>query len=167
MKRYTVFQKGNELRAVEADKFTAQDNITELINHGYGEVGSVMAGSAGHAVAEYESGNRVSAKESVTQSASVADSPSVSSYQTAVFVSKMISGFGWLIFAIGGLGMLAGFSAGSSRYGFDLAMAIAGATPGFVGMISGLLLVAAGQVMKATVDNADNTNQILLLMKDS
>ncbi|WP_418641473.1 hypothetical protein ACNUDM_08295 [Vibrio chaetopteri] len=88
-----------------------------------------------------------------------------SKYKTAQFVSQLISGFGWFIFACGILIILIGLDSGSGRYGFNIWQAIAAATPGFVTLVSGLFLVASGQVMRATIDNADHTNQILSHLK--
>jgi hypothetical protein len=43
--------------------------------------------------------------------------------------------------------------------------ALMGLFPSFAGVISGLLLVMAGQMTRATVDTADNTGHMLAIMK--
>ena len=85
-----------------------------------------------------------------------------SQYETSRKVSMFISGFGWLVFAIGIIAALAGLVSGlQSRYG----LGVMGVLPGIGLVVSGLMMVVAGQVTRATVDNADHTREILALLK--
>ncbi len=52
-----------------------------------------------------------------------------------------------------------------SRHDVNWLLIIPGIALALGGFISGLLLVIAGQLTRATVDNADNTGQMLKLMK--
>lgn len=78
-----------------------------------------------------------------------------SDYGAARGISSFISGVGWLVVIIGIFSALAGTGQGS-------ALAI---LPGVGLAVSGILLVASGQVTRAAVDNADHTREILTLLK--
>jgi hypothetical protein len=82
-----------------------------------------------------------------------------SDYDAARAISVFISFLGWIIFACGSVsGMLAIIFMGISKIpllGLGLGIAV-----------SGLFLITAGQVTRATVDNADNTREILKIIKD-
>jgi hypothetical protein len=88
-----------------------------------------------------------------------------SDYGAARKVSMFISFLGWLVFAIGLIAAIGGIAAGgNSRYGNE--MSLIAMFPGIGIAVSGLFLVAGGQVTRATVDNADHTREILNLLKD-
>jgi len=76
----------------------------------------------------------------------------VSRYKTAIFVSNLVSFFGWVLVAMGVLFAVIGLYSSLSMIGMlpDLGTAV-----------SGLFLVMGGQITKATVDNADHTREIL------
>lgn len=78
-----------------------------------------------------------------------------SDYNTARFVSNCISYVGWAFVLIGLIVTLLFFA----NADVDQIASAIGA------IVSGLLLVAAGHVSKATLDNADNTREILALMR--
>lgn len=104
----------------------------------------------------------VMAEEMAQANGSIADGQYKSEYETSRKVSMIISGFGWLVFAIGIIAALAGLASGlQSRYGIGLM----GVLPGIALLVSGLMMVVAGQVTRATVDNADHTREILALLK--
>lgn len=86
-------------------------------------------------------------------------------YETARTVSIAISFFGWFVF-VGGV--FVAFSGITSilRAGYDTEIFIIAVLPGIGTVVSGLLLVAAGQVVKSTADSAENTSEILSLIKD-
>jgi len=73
-----------------------------------------------------------------------------SEYSTARKISMLISFLGWVVFAGG---VIAAFS--------GMARGLLTSLPGLGIAVSGLFLVAAGQVTRATVDNADHTREIL------
>jgi hypothetical protein len=82
-----------------------------------------------------------------------------STYKTARMVSQIISLIGW---AVVGLTFLFAFITlrGMGPYGFiGFLLMLA------VGVLGGLILVAAGQIVRATVDTADNTGKMLAIMK--
>ena len=84
--------------------------------------------------------------------------PEKSDYGVTRFVSSVISGLGWVLFGLIALGTAVSF------YAEPNPMIL------FVGVpsaISCLFLVAAGQLTRATVDNADNTREILFLLRNS
>ena len=88
-----------------------------------------------------------------------------SEYETARKISMLISFLGWLVFASGVIAALAGMGGGlRSDYGGGIS--IIAFLPGLGIAVSGLFLVAAGQVTKATVDNADHTREILSLIRE-
>ncbi len=84
--------------------------------------------------------------------------PYRSSYETTRKVSKFISLLGWVTFA---LGLIGAVMALGNHWDSLLAM-----LPGLGGAISGLFLVVAGQVSRATVDNADHTREILNILRN-
>ncbi|HFE38745.1 MAG TPA: hypothetical protein ENK06_10080 [Gammaproteobacteria bacterium] len=88
-----------------------------------------------------------------------------SDYEVARKVSRFISFLGWVVFALGIIVAFAGFVNGvQSRYGGGVS--IIGMLPGLGITVSGLFLVAAGQVTRATVDNADHTREILNTLRE-
>ena len=88
-----------------------------------------------------------------------------SDYDVARKISKFISFLGWVVFAIGVIAAFAGLVSGtqSSYVGGGSLLAI---LPGLGVAISGLFLVTAGQVTRATVDNADHTREILKIVSE-
>ena len=78
-----------------------------------------------------------------------------SEYEAARKVSAFISFLGWVLAALGIIAALIAASDGDARFWAMVGVAI-----------SGLFLVAAGQVTRATVDNADHTREILNLLRD-
>jgi len=88
-----------------------------------------------------------------------------SKYETARKVSMFISFIGWVVFVGGIIAAFSGMASGlQSRYGGGVS--ILAFLPGLGIAVYGLFLVAAGQVTRATVDNADHTREILGLMRD-
>ena len=70
-----------------------------------------------------------------------------SKYGTARFVSLLVSLAGWLLFLAGLVSVFR--------------MPLLAMLPGIGVAVSGLFLVASGEVMRASVDNADHTREIL------
>lgn len=156
MNYYVVLQKGTTKVAVDIVVETAGDEIRGLQSDGFEIIAeNIEAKNSQEALAKTE---KLSGVTKQTHS----EVGYESKYKTAQFISKLITFFGWLTFAVGLLLTLTGFSSGSGRYGFDIWQAVAFATPGFATLVSGLFLVATSQVMKATVDNADHSYQILI-----
>ncbi|WP_139163814.1 hypothetical protein [Desulfoluna spongiiphila] len=84
-----------------------------------------------------------------------------SNYGTALSISALMSTIGWLIVVIGLVAIVIGFSEGS-RSGVSFIAAL----PGIGMSISGFFLVACAQVTRAVVDNADQTREILNILKE-
>ena len=153
MNSYVVLKKGATKVAVDIVIETAGEEIRGLQSDGFEIVAdNIQAENSQEALAKTEEVNGVTNSEVDYQS----------KYKTAQFVSTLISFFGWLTLAVGILLTITGLGSGSGRYGFDIWQAIALVTPGFTTLVSGLFLVATSQVMKATVDNADHSFQILV-----
>jgi hypothetical protein len=83
-------------------------------------------------------------------------------YGTARTIAQFVSFIGWVVFVISLLILAASLI---KSIGPDRGFALIGIFPAFAGAISGLLLVMAGQMTRAIVDTADNTGNILALMK--
>ncbi|HFQ5018332.1 TPA: hypothetical protein ACGUP9_004422 [Vibrio vulnificus] len=167
MDNYQLFKNASRIEAVNMNQFTARDDVQDLLAGGFISLGFVMASSQEDAISKE---NTASPTESVIDNPKSEQIPNIayeSKYKTAQLVSKIISGFGWFIFTLGIIGLLMSLGAGNTRFGFSMSQFIAVAAPGFVALISGLFLVAAGQVMKATVDNADHTYQIFSHLKNN
>lgn len=82
-------------------------------------------------------------------------------YATARLIAQFVSFVGWAAVTISAMILVVSLakSKGSGS------VALLGLLPSFSGLISGLLLVMFGQLTRATLDNADNTGQMLALMK--
>ena len=87
-----------------------------------------------------------------------------SNYEVARAVAQFISFLGWIVFGIGIIAAVVILVDAQSRYGGGIS--ILSMLPGFGIAISGVFLVAAGQVTRATVDNADHTREILNYIKE-
>ncbi len=129
---------GDEIRALQSIGFNIVENSVDAEN-----TESALNGSSKH-----------------VNSSSVESVNIESNYKTAKFISKLISAIGWLVFAVSIILILAAMGAANGRYGFSFWQMIAAMAPGFGAMVSGLFLVASGQVVRATVDNADHTYHI-------
>lgn len=81
-------------------------------------------------------------------------------YSTARMISQFVSFVGWVVVSMSVIIFLV-YMAKGSRNSF----AMIGLFPSLGGVISGLLLVMAGQMTRATVDTADNTGHMLDIMK--
>jgi type II secretory pathway predicted ATPase ExeA len=102
-----------------------------------------------------------SVKEDIAKSNSPLDYTSTSG--TSRMIASLVSFLGWVIVAISVLILL--FSlVGSLKENSGLALM--GLFPSLAGIISGLLLVMSGQLTRALVDTADNTGQMLAIMKN-
>lgn len=86
---------------------------------------------------------------------------SVSDYDASRGISKIIELVGWVFVWIGAI-IIAGLVL-NNKYGDFTLIAV---LPGLGMSISGLFLVVAGQVTRATVDNASHTKAILEIMKE-
>ncbi|WP_427982725.1 hypothetical protein [Agarivorans sp.] len=85
-----------------------------------------------------------------------------SDYRVAKGLSSFISGIGWIICIIGIVIALILLTQNTS---YSRSGAIISSLSGFAVSIAGLFLVAAGQITRATVDNADHTREIMLILK--
>ncbi len=109
------------------------------------------------------------ASSEISNSSSTSSVKSTGAYQSnygvARKISKFLSFIGWLVFAIGVVFSLAGLASGAqSPYGGSVTLLAL--LPGIGISISGLFLVAAAQVTRATVDNADHTREILNIIRE-
>ncbi len=83
-------------------------------------------------------------------------------YGTARMIAQFVSFVGWVVVAISGIILFVSLAKSSGSNGN---IALMGIFPSCGGIISGLLLVMAGQMTRATVDTADNTGHMLVIMK--
>ncbi|MBU1207296.1 MAG: hypothetical protein KKH04_10280 [Proteobacteria bacterium] len=85
-----------------------------------------------------------------------------STYGTSRMIAEAVSFIGWIVVGIGILVVLVLFAKSSESHGGFTLMSL---LPALLGIISGLLLVMTGQLTRAMVDTADNTGQMLSLLK--
>ena len=85
-----------------------------------------------------------------------------SSYGTARLVAKLISFFGWIVLAGSIIAGVTIFSA-SERSDPTILAAVIGTAVG--GFLSGIMLIATGQITRAVVDTADFNGEMLALLK--
>lgn len=83
--------------------------------------------------------------------------PYTSTYFTARAIATLISAIGWIAVAISALLLIVAISGGGMTRLFLL--------PSLGGALSGLLLVGVGQLTRATVDTADNTGEMLAIIR--
>ena len=88
-----------------------------------------------------------------------------SEYETARVISKFMSFIGWLFFAAGIFSSAFAGTVSSLQSDYNGGTIILALLPGLGLTVSGLFLVAAGQVTRATVDNADHTREILRVIR--
>ena len=103
-------------------------------------------------------------KEEVTVSDGsppVSNTPLSSEYGTARFISQVVSGIGWAVVIMGVITGLIGMSDGFRSVAVLLVIVL----PGIGIAVSGLFLVVAGEITRATVDNADHTREILSVIR--
>ena len=81
-------------------------------------------------------------------------------YGTARMIAQFVSFVGWLVVVISVLILFI-----SITEGFRGSLALMRLFPSLAGVVSGLLLVMAGQMTRATVDTADNTGHMLAIIK--
>ena len=87
-----------------------------------------------------------------------------SEYKVATAIAFFLSFAGWVLVIAGTIFTLWGISV-SSEVSKDIPFMVA-SLPGIGIAVCGLVLIAAAQVTKATVDNADHTREILKLLKN-
>jgi hypothetical protein len=73
-------------------------------------------------------------------------------YATARIFATIITGIGWLYLVVGAVGFIFSYFNDMLSYNF---------LPTVSGAILGVLALAAGQLINATVDTADNSHEIL------
>lgn len=83
-----------------------------------------------------------------------------SNYKTALAVSQFVEFIGWAVVVVGVIAFLVGLSSASYERGASFLAII----PGLGLAIAGLFLVMGSQVTRATVDNADHTREILIIL---
>jgi hypothetical protein len=83
-------------------------------------------------------------------------------YGTARMIAQCVSFVGWIVVTIGCLILIVSLFQSTKDHSF----ALMGLIPAFAAIISGLLLVMIGQMTRATIDTADNTGQMLVVLKN-
>lgn len=148
MNRYVVLEKEDIKVAVDIETDTSGQEISELKSEGFVITAqSIQADSTEAAIAQ-----------SMNTKANV--SPD-SIYRMARRISLLISWGGWIVFGVGIVVLILGLNALGGPFGGVLLFALSQAMPGAGIMILGLLMVAAAQMLNATVDTADNSRRIL------
>jgi hypothetical protein len=80
-------------------------------------------------------------------------------YNTARFISKVIAFIGWVTVTVGIIIAIIGFATSAGyKVGFSTKLLLM--LPGLYYSFAGLITVAFGQIMRATVDNASHTKEI-------
>jgi len=90
------------------------------------------------------------------------DSEYASAYGAARMAGRFVSFVGWLLVVIGALGVVFIIAMGLLSRRIPDLMELLFCVGGVMG---GLLLVLAGQLTRAAVDTADNTGEMLFMMK--
>ncbi|WP_240205261.1 hypothetical protein [Vibrio sp. CyArs1] len=148
MNTYVVLEKSGIRVAVNIVSDDAGDEIRALENEGFVIVNNAI-----------QANSKEAAIAALTRKKTV-NNPD-SNYSTAKLISSLISVIGWTVFAVGIIVLLLSLGMLGGRYGVNFWLFLSAIAPGAGTMVSGLFLVATAQVVRATVDNADNSRQIL------
>jgi len=93
-----------------------------------------------------------------------------SNYDTAIVISRIIVYIGWFVVAVGiivaTIGIIAAFIYFVFPENQDGSISYFSIIYGFAVTISGLFLVVGAQVTRAIIDNADNTREMLKIIKN-
>ena len=158
---YVILKKDSIVQPINIVSDSSGDEIRSLKEQGFKIVcENLEALSSGEAIKKFES-NTVKTNDDIEV---IKQNPQ-SNYAVAQLVVKILSFIGWATMFIGILLVLVGFSSATDSYNVSFMQLIAYVTPGFSVMISGLFGVALAQIVKATVDNADNSYQIMIHLK--
>lgn len=85
-----------------------------------------------------------------------------SHYRVARIVAALISVSGWLVVTVS---VVVAVTAAISSIKFGYKFASLSALPGLIGVLSGLFMIAMGQLTRATLDSADYSGEMLAIMK--
>lgn len=97
----------------------------------------------------------------ITESGKIT-SGSTKDYKTTILVSKIIAFFGWTVFVAGILALLIAISQLTDNVTSALGLVWA-----LLILIGGLFLVSVGHVIRAIIQNTQNTSKILLIIEKS
>ena len=154
---YVILKKGTILLAVDVMSDSAGEEIRGLQDQCFEIVCKNMeALSSGNAIKAYQNkGTKVVENKELYKS----------NYGIAQFVVGILSFIGWETILVGVMLVLIGFGSSSKYYELSFIQHIGFISPGFITMVSGLFSIAASQIVKATVDNADHSYQIMMHLK--
>ena len=105
-----------------------------------------------------EEWNKAESKAKRIAGTYISDNDLQTKYKTAIVVSLVNAGIGWIVVAIGIVSALVMYSASPNGVFLLAGLGIS---------IFGLLIVAAGQVISAAVDTANNTARIVQLLHEN
>jgi hypothetical protein len=94
-----------------------------------------------------------------------------SAYRTGRFLARLIAALGWVVVGLAILALIGfvasyfAYSGGGAEIQQEGALLAAGIGSCLGVMLTGLVLVAIGQMLRATLDTADNTRQMLDIMQ--
>ncbi|ANS88015.1 hypothetical protein VSVS12_04316 [Vibrio scophthalmi] len=157
MSCFAILEKSDIQIAVKLNKVDAESELEALRLEGYKVIVEQVD-------AEDSSDALLKAKQ-LQQTTATAKMDYQSKYKTGLVVGKIIGVIGWLMVIVGLENMLAGSVQSMDQYIWSYGIMFSAMLPGFSIFLSGLFSVAASQVIKATVDNADNTHRIYLHLK--
>ncbi|EGU35942.1 hypothetical protein VII00023_08884 [Vibrio ichthyoenteri ATCC 700023] len=157
MNCFAILEKSDIKIAVNLNKETSEDELNALKLEGYKVIlEQVEAESSSDALQRAKQLKKTKATAQIEYQ---------SKYKTGLLVGKIIAVIGWLMMIVGIENMLAGSVRTMDQYIWSYGIMFSAMLPGFGIFLSGLFSVAASQVIKATVDNADNTHRIYLHLK--
>ncbi len=87
-------------------------------------------------------------------------------YSQAIFIAKLVSFIGWLAVIAGIIGLAISVSEGQNINSYsDFTILLISGTASIISSLFGLILVVAGQVSRAVMDNANYSAAMLEEMK--
>lgn len=166
MNKYEILKKDDKLVAVELGTFGTPDELEHYSKQGYKEQDEeISAQNKNEAISEYMDTNRTK-NISLEVSTSPDDSEKTNNtsdstrYSTAKFVHKLAEIVGWVCVVLGILLVMI-FAGQNPTSGHSFSLVIGSSIPGISLAIVGLLTVALSQVLRATIDTAENSFKLL------
>ncbi|MDN2662644.1 hypothetical protein OW492_04540 [Psychromonas sp. 14N.309.X.WAT.B.A12] len=163
--KYKILQKTTVTLAVDIMSERADEETKQLQEQGYKIVCyELEAQSASEAIDKWDLQNQIKS-DNAKVNTKVYKPDYESNYNVAQLVTTILSFIGWCTVIVGVIIIFVGFGSMAGRYNPNFFQVIIAMTPGFITIMTGLFSVACAQFLKATVDNADQTYQILKHLK--
>lgn len=163
MNQYEIMKKENELVAVELGTFGTPDELERYEKLGFIEQNkNISAKNNQEAILKYTNSDYIDNVENIPQNKSqiynkISDS---NRYNTARYVYKFIEFVGWVCVGSGILFFIV-LASQVPTYASSFGLVLATSLPGLSLAMGGVVTVALSQILRGTIDTAENSFKIL------